>query len=154
MSLSPIVLEYTPGVKLWPVALCALILTGCQAQRTLAEPPPIPAETSTQVLGLYRLKVSPDEVAEAGGLDKLPALVIEKDHWRMINTGGDDSSGTWVYNDGKLTLTDKTGEQTVFLSDEKGLELVEQSDNPVRFAKYGAQEPEGKKAATATSANR
>lgn len=122
-------------MKAWPVAILGLLMIG-GCQKKVEAPAPEPASTSDQIIGTYRLKVSDDEVAEAGGLDKLPALVIEKDHWRMI-ASGEESSGTWVYRDGKLTLTDKSGEQMVFLSDEGGIELVEQSDDPVRFAKYG-----------------
>ncbi len=122
-------------MKSWPMLLLvAALFAGCQPEPSA--PIPQPAATSEAVIGMYRLKVSDEEAAEAGGLSELPMLVIDKDHWRMI-AGGEESSGTWVYQDGKLTLTDKSGEQMVFLSDAEGVELVEQSDDPVRFAKYG-----------------
>ncbi|QYK53789.1 MAG: hypothetical protein KF824_02585 [Fimbriimonadaceae bacterium] len=122
------------------MVLLVLAVAGCQP-KTPSEPIVVPAKQTEDVIGTYRLKSTPDEVAEAGGLEKLPTLVIEHDHWRML-VDGEESSGNWKYENGKLTLSDKvTGENSVFLSDQGGLELVLQGEDPVRFAKYGAQKP-------------
>lgn len=107
----------------------------------------MPAKQTSDVIGTYKLKATPDEIAEIGGLDKLPTLVIERDHWRLIMED-EESSGTWNYLDGQLTLADKnTGEKQIFLSDQGGLELVLQSEDPLRFAKFGVGKtpvPEGR----------
>lgn len=120
------------------MVLLVLAIAGCQP-KTQPEPIVVPAKQTEDIIGTYRLKATPDEVAEAGGLEKLPTLVIERDHWRML-VDGEESSGNWKYENGKLTLADKiSGETQMFLSDMEGMDLIWQTDDPVRFAKYGAR---------------
>jgi len=128
-------------IRIVSIVLVVLALAGCQPKAPV-EPIVVPAKQTEDVIGTYKLKATLDEVAEAGGLEKLPTLVIERDHWRML-VEGEESSGSWKYELGKLTLSDKvTGENSIFLSDQGGLELVLQGEDPVRFAKYGVTKPE------------
>lgn len=128
-------------MRTFSIVVLALCLAGCQPRPT-DQPTVNPAAASEGVIGTYRLKATEEQIAEEGGLDKLPTLVIERDHWRMI-VEGEESSGSWKYESGKLTLSDKTtGENQIFLSDQNGLELVLQDEDPIRFVKFGVNNPQ------------
>jgi uncharacterized lipoprotein NlpE involved in copper resistance len=117
-------------------------LVGCQQK---AEPVAAPApKDSSVIIGTYRLKATPEESAEAGGLEKLPTLVIKPDHFRIV-IEGQESSGLWKYEDGILTLSDKeTGENTRFRADSTGTELTEDAEDPIIFAKFGVEQSKAK----------
>lgn len=122
---------------LLPIALVTLI--GCQpkSEPLIAQPP----TDAAKILGTYRLKATPDEVAEIGGLEKLPQLVVNSDHFRLI-IDGEESSGIWKYESGVLSLSDKeTGETNTFKVDSTGTELTEESEDPIVFQKYGVGTP-------------
>lgn len=128
-------------MRTFSIVVLALCLAGCQPKPP-DQPTVNPAAASEGVIGTYRLKATEEQIAEEGGLDKLPTLVIERDHWRMI-VEGEESSGSWKYESGKLALSDKTtGENQIFLSDQNGLELVLQDEDPIRFVKFGVNNPQ------------
>lgn len=112
-----------------------LILIGCQPKpEALAAQPP---SDSTKILGNYRLKVPAEQLAEIGGLDNLPQLIVNSDHFRLI-IDGEESSGIWKYQSGTLSLSDKeTGETTTFKADSTGTLLTEDAEDPLVFQKYG-----------------
>lgn len=110
-------------------------MTGCQPKAQLAQP--IAPKEASAIIGNYRLKATPDEVVEAGGLENLPLLVIQSDHFRLV-IDKEESTGLWKYENGILTLSDKeTGENTSFKADPTGTELTEQAEDPITFAKFG-----------------
>lgn len=118
-------------------SLATLTLIGCQpkSEPNIAPPP----KDSSAIIGTYRLKATPEESAEAGGLENLPTLVIKPDHFRIV-IDGQESSGIWKYEAGILTLSDKeTGENTRFKADTTGTELTEDAEDPITFAKFGVE---------------
>lgn len=127
-------------VRSAPFLLTVLIIAGCQSGSSDKLQTTAPRQANA-IEGSYRLKATPDEVVEAGGVENLPQLIIANDHWRII-AGDTESSGTWQYSAGKLDLTDKeSGETTSFRADATATELEEIADDPIIFAKFGVTEP-------------
>jgi hypothetical protein len=123
------------------LAIGAIFLVGCQAK----DEPLATAITKEKVIGEYRLKATPDEVAELGGLEKLPLLLIKADHWRMV-VDGEESGGTWQIDGDQLSLQDKaTGETTRFKPNANATELSELGEDPIVFARFGVPQSQTKK---------
>ncbi|MBL8068243.1 MAG: hypothetical protein JNM28_07320 [Armatimonadetes bacterium] len=121
------------------LSLLVLFLAGCQS----ATEPESPAKFSDadKLIGSYRLKATPDEVAESGGLDNLPLLVIDKGFFRLV-IDKEESTGGWQLKDGKLLLTDKESKETnAFSVSSDGTELMEDNNDPLVFVKVGVQPP-------------
>lgn len=115
-----------------------MILIGCQPQS--GDITTLPPKESSAIEGNYRLKATPDQIAEVG-VDSLPQLIIASDHWRMV-IDDTESSGTWQYEGGVLKLSDKsTGETTAFKVDESATELTASGEDPIIFVKYGVANP-------------
>ncbi|MFM9874613.1 MAG: hypothetical protein ACKVQS_14250 [Fimbriimonadaceae bacterium] len=119
------------------VILSAFVITGCQPK---SEPSvSVVPKDSSVIIGSYRLKATPDEIAEAGGLENLPQLIIQSDHFRLV-IDKTESSGIWKYESGIVSLSDKeTGETTKFKADPTGTELTEVAEDPITFAKFGVE---------------
>lgn len=124
------------------LALVLAVLASLAACQPTPTDEPAPQFTDAgRLAGSYRLKATPDEVAEAGGLDKLPLLVLDKGFFRIV-IDGEESSGAWSLQNGKLTLTDKaTKESNSFSVSKDGTELMEESNDPVVFVKVGVEPP-------------
>ena len=121
-----------------------LILAGCaKPQEPVSVPRAAPdkAVAAAQLVGKYRMDATPDMVAEAGGLDKLAVLTLTADQkWTLI-VGEDESSGTYTYESGRLTLVSEDEKQNFTVSD-GGFKLEEEGPNPAAFVKLASGDPE------------
>lgn len=81
------------------------------------------------------MDATPEEVAEAGGLDAMPTLVLSADGSWRLKVEDESSSGTYVLSAGVLTLSDTDGAGQKFSVSEGGYRLDEQGDDPAAFVK-------------------
>lgn len=91
--------------------------------------------------GKYRMSATPEEVAEAGGLDALPTLYLSKEGKFSLNVDGEKTSGTYTYSPGSLTLKDsETGSETHFNVLKDGVEICYADDPSLGFIRVAAAE--------------
>lgn len=123
--------------------VCCVLAVGCQQKtpENIKSPEPDRQATAADIVGQYRMDATPDEVAEAGGLDNLPVLTLTKDgKWKLV-AGDEEASGDYTFDSGVLTLVSASEEQKFTVS-EGGFRLSEQGTDPAGFVKLPTTQPE------------
>jgi hypothetical protein len=95
--------------------------------------------TANKMVGTYRMEATPEEIAQTGGVDRLPKLLLKATGEFSLTVESDVSKGKFVVKDGKVTLQEKDAEPQVFRITEDGYKLTSESDEDVAFVRHGVE---------------
>lgn len=122
---------------------CILVaVVGCSGSRepkTAAEESLSTDVTANKMVGTYRMEATPEEIAQTGGVDRLPKLILKPTGEFTLTVESDVSKGKFIVKEGKVTLQEKEAEPQVFRITEDGYKLTSEADEDIAFVRHGVE---------------
>lgn len=95
--------------------------------------------TANKMVGTYRMEATDEEIAQTGGIDRLPKLILKPTGEFALTVESDVSKGKFIVKDGKVTLQEKDAEPQVFRITEDGYKLTSEADEDIAFVRHGVE---------------
>ncbi len=95
--------------------------------------------TANKMVGTYRMEATPEEIAQTGGVDRLPKLILKPTGEFTLTVESDVSKGNFIVKEGKVTLQEKDAVPQVFRITEDGYKLTSEADEDIAFVRHGVE---------------